>query len=34
MEDLDMDWIPERRKMLSIRHSMEHSCRKEVRENE
>nr|DAN09099.1 MAG TPA: hypothetical protein [Caudoviricetes sp.] len=34
MEDLGMEWLPERRKMLSALHSMEHSCRKEVREDE
>lgn len=34
MEDLGIDWLPEKRKLLSVRHNMEHSCRKEVREDE
>lgn len=33
-EGLDMDWPPEKRKVLSVRHSTEHSCRKEVGEDE
>ena len=33
-EDLDIVWIQEKRKILSVLHSMEHSCRKEVGENE
>nr|DAO75177.1 MAG TPA: hypothetical protein [Caudoviricetes sp.] len=27
MEDSNIDWLPEKRKMLSVRHNMEHSCR-------
>lgn len=34
MKDSDMDWLPEKIKMLSVLHSTERFCRKEVSENE
>lgn len=33
-KDSDMDWLPEKIKMLSVLHSTERFCRKEVSENE
>lgn len=34
MEDLDIRWIPEKKILSLALHNMEHSCRKEVREDE
>ena len=32
MEDLGMDWLQEKKTLSLVLHNMEHSCRKEVRE--
>jgi len=34
MEDLGMDWLQEKKILSLVFHNMEHSCRKEVREDE